>query len=361
MPCSGIPAAQEALWYACRYQQDGRDDLGVEENRTMAGNGTDRITLGEGGYSYTVSGDNWGNLPEGWFYKEATCVDVDSQDNVYVFNRGNHPMIVFDSVGNVLRTWGEGLFTNPHGVTIAPDDTVFCVDNADHSIRQFTPEGSLLMTLIPPHGASSAMSGNAVNGPTRVAVDPRNGEILVADGYGNARVHRFSPDGKHLLASWGESGTQLGQFNIVHDIDIDLDGFIYIADRENRRVQVFDATGRFETRWGDFSRAAAVSLGHGRSQLVFVGEYFAGGNEAYAVGTGLGPRVSVLDRQGTVLARLGREPYGEAPGHFWAPHAIAVDSRGDLYVAEVSYAEFGINMDLDHELRSLQKLGRLVS
>ena len=104
--------------------------------------------LGKGSYTYTVSGDNWGKLPEGWFYKEATSVDVDSNDHVYVFNRGNHPVIVFDSDGNVLRSWGEnGVFANPHAITVGPDDTIWCVDNADHSIRQFTAEGKLLMTL----------------------------------------------------------------------------------------------------------------------------------------------------------------------------------------------------------------------
>ena len=95
--------------------------------------------IGEGGFRYSVSGENWGNLPDGWTYKEATAVDVDSKDQVYVFNRGTCPMIVFDSTGNVLRTWGEGVFSNPHGVTIAPDDTVFCVDNGDSTVRQFTP------------------------------------------------------------------------------------------------------------------------------------------------------------------------------------------------------------------------------
>lgn len=317
------------------------------------------VRLGRGEYVYGVTGENWGNLPEGWCYGEAASVDVDSADNVYVFNRGNHPMIVLDRDGAVLRSWGEGLFTNPHGVTVAPDDTVFCVDSSDHSIRRFSTEGRLLTTLFAPHRQAPAMSGQPVNGPTRVAIDPRNGEVLVSDGYGNARVHRFSPDGKRLLASWGESGTELGQFNIVHDIDVDGDGLIYIADRENRRVQVFRPDGTLEARWPDFSRAAAVSVGHGRSPVAFVGEYFAGGNEAYAVGTGLGPRVSVVDRQGRVLARLGHEPYGEEPGRFWAPHAIAVDSRGDLYVAEVSRAEFGAKLQPEKELRSLQKLVRL--
>jgi outer membrane protein assembly factor BamB len=316
-------------------------------------------TLGVGPYTYEASGENWGKLPDGWFYKEAASVAVDSQDQVYVFNRGNHPMIVFDREGNVLRAWGEGVFKNPHGVTVAPDDTVWCVDNSDHSIRRFSPTGELLSTLIAANNPAPPMSGKPVNAPTRVAVDPRNGDVLVADGYGNARVHRYSPDGRHL-ASWGEAGTELGQFNIVHDIAIDREGLIYIADRENRRIQVFDPEGRFQARWPDFSRAAAVHVAAagGGEELVYVGEYFGGAVPAYHKAQRLGPRVSVLNRQGKVLARLSDQTYGAEPGRFWAPHAIATDSRGDVYVAEVSYAEFGRHLNPPQELRSLQKLVR---
>jgi len=315
--------------------------------------------LGSGRFTYEVSGENWGKLPEGWFYKEATSVDVDSKDNVYVFNRGNHPMIVFDTEGNILRSWGEGgVFTNPHAVTIAPDDTVWCVDNVDHSIRQFTPEGKLLMTLNERNKHTPPMSGRPFCSPTRVAIDPRNGEILVADGYGNARVHRFSPDGKRLLASWGESGTEPGQFNLVHDIAIDRDGYIYIGDRENRRVQVFSPNGKLEARWPDFSRTAAVHVSKGKEQLVYVGEYFAGGVRYYHSAMRLGPRVSILDTKGKLLARLSDQPFGDEPGRFYAPHAVATDSKGNIYVAEVSYAEFGRNMEPPRELRSMQKLVR---
>ncbi len=160
--------------------------------------------LGSGRFSYEVSGENWGKLPEGWSYKEATSVDIDSKDTVYIFNRGQHPMIVLDSEGNFLRSWGEGVFTLPHGVTVGPDDTVYCADMGDHTIRRFTPKGKLLMTMGVPGKAPPPMSGKPFNEPCRVAIDPRNGDILVADGYSNARVHRFSPDGKILLTSWGK-------------------------------------------------------------------------------------------------------------------------------------------------------------
>ena len=93
------------------------------------------VLLGSGEYRYEVSGDNWGSLPEGAVYREATAVDVSADDSVYVFNRGTHPMVVFNTEGEVIRTWGHGIFTNPHGVTVAPDGTIWCVDNGDHTVR----------------------------------------------------------------------------------------------------------------------------------------------------------------------------------------------------------------------------------
>lgn len=314
--------------------------------------------LGTGNYRYEVSGENWGDLPDGWYLKEATSVAVDSKDTVYVFNRGNHPVIAFDAEGTVLRAWGEGVFTNPHGISVAPDDSLWLVDNADHSIRRFSGEGVLLQTLSKPDGNSPLMSGKPVNGPTKVAVDPRNGDLLVADGYGNACVHRFSSDGTTLIGSWGQSGTDEGTFNIVHDISVDSEGWIYIGDRENRRIQVFSPEGVFETQWCNFSRTAAVHVSGNEPRLAYVGEYFGGTVEGYAQAPGIGPRVSVLDTSGNVLARLGDQSYGGEPGRFYAPHSIATDSAGNLYVAEVSRSEFWSILRPDHELRSLQKLVR---
>ena len=314
------------------------------------------VLLGSGQFTYEVSGKDWGNLPEGWSYKEATTVAVDSKDNVYVFHRGPHdPMVVFDSDGNVLSTWGEGIFTSPHGVTIGPDDSVYCVDNADHTVRKFTPEGKLLMTLGTKDKPAPAMSGKPFNKPAYLAVDPRNGDLYVADGYTNASVHKFSPDGEYL-SSWGQSGTDPGEFNIVHDIAIDREGWVYIADRENHRVQVFDTNGNFQTQWVNLSRAACVYVDQrGREDLVYVGEYFCG-ISTNSMGTHLGPRVSVFDTKGNLLGRLGEDPYGEEPGRFFSPHGIAVDSRGDIYVAEVSWSDYGSRMDPPRELRSMQKL-----
>ena len=327
------------------------------KGHTGEGDSGGPVVLGENGFSYRVSGKDWGNLPKGWTYREATAVDVDSKDQVYVFNRGTSPVIVFDRDGNIVRTWGKGIFANPHGITIGPDDSVYCVDNGDSTVRKFTLDGKLLMTLGTANSPSPKMSGEPFSVPTHVAVDKRTGEFYVGDGYSNARVHKYSPDGK-LLFSWGDSGTSEGQFNIVHNLVVDKDGWVYVADRENHRVQVFDSKGRYETQWVNLSRAATICIDdRSGEELFYVGEYFAG-IRTNDTGTDLGPRVTILNKQGRILARVGRESYGDQAGRFYSPHGIAVDSHGDIYVAEVSWSDYGSKIDPPRELRSMQKLVR---
>jgi DNA-binding beta-propeller fold protein YncE len=312
------------------------------------------VALGTAKFTYEVV-ENWAKLPAGWSFKEVGGVAADAQDNVYVFNRGAHPMMVFDRHGNFLRSWGEGMFPRAHGLTMGPDETVFCTDDGDHTVRKCTLDGKVLFTLGTSGNPAAFMSGDPFNRCTHVAIDPRNEDFYVSDGYGNARVHKYAPNGK-LLFSWGESGTDRGQFNIVHNIATDKDGWVYVADRENHRIQVFDPHGKFETQWVNMSRPCGLYIDHA-AELAYIGELGAAiGPNAQA--RNLGPRVSIYNTQGQLLARLGDQPEGEAPGQFIAPHGICIDSRGDIYVGEVSWTSTGSRLNPPREIRSLQKLVR---
>jgi DNA-binding beta-propeller fold protein YncE len=240
---------------------------------------------------------------------------------------------------------------------MGPDDTIYLTDDGDHTVRQCTLEGKVLLTIGIPGRPSPFMSGEPFHRCTHTALSPK-GEIYVTDGYGNACVHKYSPDGK-LLFSWGSPGTDAGQFNIVHNICADADGWLYVADRENHRVQVFDGNGKYETQWNFLHRPCGLCMGNGATQSNFyVGEL----GPTLAINKdipNLGPRISITDAKGRVLVRLGHMHAGEAVGQFIAPHGLAVDSRGDIYVGEVSntfWPQFKAPLDPPRELRCLQKL-----
>ena len=149
--------------------------------------------------------EGWGRLPEGWSFVEATSVAVDGEDNVIVFNRGPHPVIVFDRQGNFRRAWGEGTFRRPHGIAVGPDGSYWLTDDLHHTVRQFTPEGRLQLTIGDPDTPATLQGGKPFNRPTHVALCPRTGDIYISDGYGNSRVHKYDPRGRHLF-SCGPAG-----------------------------------------------------------------------------------------------------------------------------------------------------------
>ena len=310
------------------------------------------VQLGAEQYTYEIA-EGWGNLPDGWKFKEVAAVGVDANDNVYAFNRGEHPVIVFDKDGNFLRSWGEGVFPRAHGITMNPDDTMFCTDDGDHTVRKCTLDGKVLFTLGISGQPAPFMSGDPFNRCTHVAVDPRNGDFYVTDGYGNARVHKYSPDGNHLF-SWGESGTGPGEFNIAHNVCTDREGWVYVADRENHRVQIFDSNGKFETQWTNMARPCGLYINQ-ETGLVYVGELGAaiGANLA---ATGLGPRISIYNTSGNVIARLGNQGEGFDTGKFVAPHGVCIDSRADIYVGEVSWTHTRSYSNPPDDPRTLQKL-----
>lgn len=312
--------------------------------------------LGSGDFVYEVD-VTWGTLPDGWSYKEVAAVGVDAQDNVYVFNRGEHPMIVFDRKGNFLRSWGEGIFPRAHGITMGPDDSIYCTDDGDHTVRKCTYDGKVLLQLGVPGKAAPLHSGQPFNRCTHVALCPQTGDMYVSDGYGNSCVHKYSPDGT-LLFSWGEAGTDPGQFNIVHNICTDAEGYVYVADRENHRVQVFNRDGKFETQWVNMHRPCGLFINSREGDRCYIGE-LGSGMPVNSTHPNLGPRISIYSIQGDLLTRLGDiNGPGEAPNQFIAPHGVAVDSHGDIYVGEVSWTTTGQHLDPPREVLSLRKLIR---
>jgi DNA-binding beta-propeller fold protein YncE len=301
--------------------------------------------------------EKWGALPDGMRFVEATSVAVDANDDVYVFNRGPHPVIAFDRAGRFKRSWGEGVFRRAHGITIGPDGTLWLTDDLHHTIRQFTPEGKCLLTIGDPDTPSPLQGGKPFNRPTHVAISPRTGDVFVSDGYGNSRVHKYDPKGRHLL-SWGEPGTDPGCFNLPHNIATDAAGLVYVADRENHRVQIFDPNGGYLGQWNNLHRPCGLAADARLGDIFFVGElptHLAVNKDV----PNLGARVSILSLKGELLGRIGGRFAGEKPGEFVAPHGCAVDSHGDLYVAEVSWTAQGSQETPPREIRSLQKFERL--
>jgi DNA-binding beta-propeller fold protein YncE len=316
-------------------------------------------------HGYEVD-DHWAKCPAGWGWREATSIATDSRDRVFVFNRGDHPLMIFDRDGTFLDSWGEGLFKRPHGICIGPDDAVYLSDDADHTVRKFTPEGRLVLTFgtsgrPSDTGATSndyrtiRRAGPPFHFPCNVALSSA-GEIYVCDGYGNARIHKFAADGR-LLFSWGEPGDGPGQFHIPHGIAVDRDGVVYVADRENSRIQFFTPDGEYLSEWTDVARPCQVFID--REERCYVAElgYRAGlwpGTTAPSSDS-TGGRVSIFDRTGKLLARWGGGRNPSAPGDFFAPHDMCVDSRGDVYVAEVTMSAGGNRGLVPPDCHSLQK------
>jgi DNA-binding beta-propeller fold protein YncE len=305
-------------------------------------------------FAYDAVND-WHNLPEGTRLHEVPGVAVNSKDQVYVLTRNTaNPVLVFDRDGAFLTTFGQGIFSErTHGILCGPDDMVYCTDDGTHTVTKFTPEGELLLTIGTPNQPAPRWSGKPFCRPTQAAVSHQTGHIYISDGYANARVHKYDPNGTYLM-SWGEPGIDAGQFMIPHNIGIGRDERIYVADREAHRVQVFDTQGNFLAMWNNVHRPCGLTVGPDGN--VYVGEL--NGVALTQDCPGYGHRVSIFSPEGELLARYGAAEEGSAPGQFIAPHGIAVDSHGDVYVGEVSFTIRGRHMDPPRELRSLSKLQR---
>jgi DNA-binding beta-propeller fold protein YncE len=312
---------------------------------------------------------DWEHLPSEFTHLDVVGVAVDSHDRVFIYTRDDARVVVYEQDGRYVTSWGDGFFTaRTHGLTIGPDDQVYCVDEGNQVVYRFSPDGKLQQTI----GTLGVASNTGYDGrsldsirpgagpfnrPTNLAVAP-SGDLYVSDGYGNARVHRFSAAGK-LIQSWGEPGTGPGQFNLPHGIFVLPDGRVLVADRENDRIQFFSPDGQFLSAWTDVQRPTNVYVD--RNGIVYVSELWRPvGHRSYTLGVTAEDRpgrVSIYDLDGRALARWGSTDRC-APGNFCAPHDICADSRGDVYVAEVTHT-FGVKPGLvPADCHTFQKFAR---
>jgi DNA-binding beta-propeller fold protein YncE len=273
------------------------------------------MTFGSGAHTYRVQED-WARLPDGWKFGWIPAVAVDSQDRVYVYSRSERPMVVFDREGNFLASWGEDILKDAHGIFIDAQDHVYCVERQTHCMRKFTSDGRLLMTLGTP--GQEGADGQPFRLPTDIAFDSK-GDMYISDGYGNARVHKYTAQGQ-WIRSWGRPGAGPGEFNLPHCVRVDRHDRVLVADRSNNRIQFFDTDGNYLMEWTGLNHPDTIFIDE--DDIVYVAE--------------LDQRVSILTLEGRRLTDWGRGVKSETPGEFRAcPHGIWADSRGDLYVSEV--------------------------
>lgn len=195
----------------------------------------------------------------GWAMGMVSWVAADRSGLVYLLQRGDKadPVVVVDRTGRVVRSWGKGMFTTPHAIRIDPQGNVWTTDAASSMVYKFSPEGKTLMQI--EVGGQPTPCG-AFCSTTDVAFAP-NGNVLIADGYRNARVLEYTPDGKKLR-EWGSAGTGPGQFNLPHSIQVAANGTVYVADRENGRIQWFERDGTYRGEWSQYGKTFGLTL-HG--------------------------------------------------------------------------------------------------
>jgi len=285
--------------------------------------------------------------PKGVTFKVITDLDVDAAGNLHVLTRGHGAVVVYGRSGAFLRTYGE--FVHAHGITLETSGAAHVVDEGAHRVFSFSDTGEITATLGTGEPSdtgcdwsrptykekylSTVRGAGPFNRPTAIAITA-DGSRFVTDGYGNSRVHHFDPDGT-LVRSWGEPGSEPGQFRLPHGLCVLPDGDLLVADRENDRLQRFHPDGTLVDVWEGLQRPAKVIL-TARGQVVVgelarpVGDYsFACGDITEA----LPPRVAVFDTDGALVTRetIPPRPSGEPS----SPHGVAEGPDGTIYLGEL--------------------------
>ena len=276
------------------------------------------------------SNKNWCSVPASVDWDEVAGTAIDKEGNVILFARGKTSVIVLNKEGEFIKTIGEKDFLRPHAVRVDSKNYIWFVDDGDHTVKKYDMDGNKLMTIGIPNSPAQLHSGVPFNRCTDVAIDYDTESIFISDGYGNSNVHKFSINGE-FIKSWGSPGTDESQFNIVHNIVIDANGYLYVADRENHRVQIFDQDGVFVDQITNMHRPCALNI---HNDKLYVGELGYGMSVNQNV-PNIGPRISVYNLNKELLFRWG-EGFGNKPNQLYAPHSIAVDDECNIYLGEVS-------------------------
>jgi peptidylamidoglycolate lyase len=254
--------------------------------------------------------DGWGSLPAGQEWGEVTGVAVDAKNTIIAVRRTDPPIVELNPAGRVLKMWGEKMFVWPHGFRIDKEGYLWITDGraADgrgEQIFKIAPDGRVVMTLGTKGVAGETSSTFA--GPADVAF-AANGDIFVADGHVNNRVVKFSKDGTFIKA-WGKKGTGPGEFSVPHAIALDSRGRVFVADRGNKRVQIFDQDGKYLEEWTQFGRPSGLLIT--ADDTIYVADVqdkpgisFGSAKDGSVRGTieGTMPESIALDRDGGVYA-----------------------------------------------------------
>ena len=276
--------------------------------------------------------ENWAQLPAGMEWGQVISVQPDAHGNIWVFHRKDPPILEFNASGKFVKSFGAGMFVQPHGLTVDRDGNVWVTDQSAKDGKgqqaiKFSPEGKVLMTL---GKAGVAGSGpDTFNGPCDVAV-AANGDIFVADGHGgdtNARVVKFSKDGKFIKA-WGKKGSGPGEFDTLHRLAMDSKGRLFVADRGNSRIQIFDQDGKFIAQWHQFGRPSGIYISKDDTLYSVDSQ----SDEMTNPGVTRGIRIGSA-KDGTVkwlIPDLSKDP------RIALAEGVSADAKGEVYAAGVS-------------------------
>jgi peptidylamidoglycolate lyase len=285
---------------------------------------------------------DWPVLPPGYAMGSPAGLGIDSNQHVFIFSRagrewglltpmptsfisGKTILEIDRKTGTLINSWGDHSFIMPHGLTVDAADNIWVTDVGLHQVFKFNHAGQLLMTL--GEARIAGKDSTHFDQPTAVAV-AKNGDVYVSDGYGNSRVVKFSAAGKYLR-EWGKKGNGAGEFDIPHAIDLDDSGTVYVADRENKRIQIFDSNGAFLKEWKHESFGSICSIVYDKKakHLIAVDDL-----------TSLslihkGSDVIIFDSAGISFKRFGRSGAYNGPVCWY--HDLTLDNDGNIYVADI--------------------------